>query len=767
MYKYIRQPVPKLDMQEKVTGKAKYAGDLKFDGMLYAKAVYSEHPHAVIKSIDTSAALAMPGVVGVFTAKDIPGSNELFGGFHVLTGDKVRYIGDGVALVVAKDLSTAEKARQAVRVEYEPLPAVFTVEEAMAPDAPQIHDFAPGNIVDNSRFHLIKGDLEAGFAEADFLFEREYQTQFVEHAYIEPEGMVAVPGFFEKSITVYGSLQSPFQVRGAVADALGWTQSQVRIMQTVLGGTFGGKDEIALVLASRAAVAAVLTGRPVKLVLSREESIKESSKRHPYHFKFKVGVKKDGTITAMETEVVGQGGGYNNKAQFTNWRASIHATGPYRVPNIKTEVYAVYTNTIYGGAMRGFSSPQCIFAVESLLDELAAELGMDPVELRLRNVLRDGDETPSSQPLGPDKIPAPLGDMIQDIVQRTDFLRKYTEYAKVNQGPAKRGIGLAVSFRGAGLGGEGLDATAALVSLQADGSVQIMGGLTENGQGMKTTHAQIVAEILGISIDRIVYPNIDTGTIPDGGPTVASRGTMIGGKAMAMAAGEVRDKLLQTMAHIWQCNIGELEIKDERVFSTQNPELTISYLDAVKKAKDLGVMLASLSWFTPGLSNLNHKTGQGEAFPTYVWGAVVAEVLVDTETGKVTVEKVTSAHDVGTMVNPLGAKGQIYGGIVMGQGMGVLEEVEEEDGFLETDNLDEYLIPTAMDIPEMDVVIVETNDPFGPFGAKSLGEPATEIPAAAIANAIAHATGRRIRHLPCNLERVLLGHKLTRKGARP
>lgn len=767
MYKYIRQAVPKVDVAEKVTGTAKYAGDLKFDNMLYAKTVYSEHPHAVIKKIDISAAMAIPGVVAVFTEKDVPGTNELFGGFHVLTGDKVRFIGDGVALVVANDAATAEKARKAVKVEYEPLPAVFTIDEAMAPGAPQIHEFAPGNIVDNSRYHLIKGDLETGFKAADRIFEREYETQFVEHAYIEPEAMVAVPGFFDKSITVYGSLQSPFAVRGSVADALGWNLSQVRIIQTVIGGTFGGKDEIAMVLATRVAVAAALTGRPVKLVLTREESILESSKRHPYRIKFKVGVKEDGTITAMETEVVAKGGGYNNKAQFTNWRASIHATGPYRVSNIRTEVYGVYTNTVYGGAMRGFSSPQTIFAVESLMDELAEELKLDPVEIRMRNVLGPGDETPSSQALGPGKIPAPLPQMIEELIAKTDFLKKRAEYAQVNAGPIKRGIGLAVSFRGAGLGGEGLDATGAIVSVQADGSVTILGGLTENGQGMKTTHCQIVAEVLGISIDRINYPNIDTMTVPDGGPTVASRGTLVGGKAMAMAAGEVRDRMLQVAAEMLKCSPTELDIRDEKIFSTVNPECTVAYTDVVKKAKDIGVMLASLSWFTPGLSNLDHKTGQGDAFPTYVWGAVVAEVEVDTETGKVTVTRVTSSHDVGTLINPNGAKGQIYGGIVMGQGMGVLEEIEEEDGLLETSNLDEYLIPTAMDIPEMDIVIVETEDTFGPFGAKSLGEPATEIPAAAIANAVAHATGQRIRNLPCNLERVLLGHKLTRKGARP
>lgn len=767
MYKYIRQDVPKVDVLEKVTGKARYAGDLKFDGMLYAKTVYSRHPHAAILRVDTSKAEAIPGVAAVLTAKDVPGSNSLFGGYHVLTGDKVRYIGDGVALVVAADPATAAKAQKAVAVEYEPLPAVFTIDEALAPDAPVIHDFAPDNVVENSRQPLRKGDISVGFAEADRILERTYETQFVEHAYIEPEAVVAVPNPFDRSITVYGSIQNPFAARSGVADALGWSLSQVRIVQSVLGGTFGGKDEVALLLTTRAAVAAVHTGKPVRIVLTREESLAESSKRHPYRLQYKVGVKNDGRITAIEAVVIAQGGGYNNKSQFTNWRAAIHTSGCYRIPHIKTDVFGVYTNTIYGGAMRGFSSPQTIFGNESLMDEIAAELGLDPLEIRMINALRPGDTTPSGQPLGDGTIPAPLPDILRDLAERTDFLRKWHAYPSANSGFIKRGIGMAVSMRGAGLGGEGLDATGALVSIQADGSVQILSGLTENGQGLKTAHSQIVAEVLGISLDRIEYPNTDTLTIPDGGITAASRGTMIGGKAMAMAAGEVRAKLLKVAGELLQCEPAELEIREEVIYPVGDPARTVSYRKVVERAKAIGEMLASLQWFSPGAARLDHRTNQGEAFPTYVWGGVVAEVEVDTETGKVQVVKVTSAHDVGTAVNPQAIKGQVYGGIVMAQGMGVLEEVEEEDGLVHSLNLDEYLIPTSMDIPQMEVVIVETPDPFGPFGAKSLGEPATELPAAAIANAVAHATGRRIRHLPCNLERVLLGHKLTKKGVRP
>lgn len=766
MYKYVRQPVRKVDLQEKVTGQAKYGADLKFPNMLYAKIVYSKYPHAKILQIDISKAKEISGVVDVLTMEDVPGSNELFGGFHVLTGDKVRFIGDGVALVVAKDKVTAERAQKLVTVEYEELPAVYTIDQALEASAPQIHEFAPDNIIPHSRHFLIKGDVDRGFAEADVIIERTYETQFVEHAYIEPEAVIAVPEPFEKSVTIHGSIQNPFSVRSGVATALGWNLSQVRIVQTTLGGTFGGKDENVMVLASRLAVAAVKLNHPIKLVQTREESVVESPKRHPYRFHYQVGLKKDGTICAMKTTAIAQGGGYNNKAQFTNWRAVIHATGPYRIPNIYTEAFAVFTNTIYGGAMRGFSSPQSIFGQESLMDELAIEMGFDPLEFRLKNVLRPGDTTASNQLLGPGLIPAPLADILKEITKKTSFLEKRRGYSLFNNGPIKRGIGLAVAMRGAGLGGEGLDATGANLMIQEDGSLLLRTGLTENGQGLKTVHSQIVAEALGISIERITYPNVDTTTIPDGGPTVASRGTMIGGKALLKACADLKKLLFTVAGQMLNTDPIELEMEDEMISVINKPHLKVAYQQVVKEAKSLGVELSSLRWYSPGIAKLDHQTNQGEAYPTYTWGAVVAEVAVDTETGKVDVIKVVSAHDVGTAINPPAIKGQVYGGIVMAQGMGILEEVTEE-GYVKSQNLDEYLLPTAMDIPEMEVVIVETDDGFGPYGAKSLGEPATEIPAAAIANALAQATDRRLRNLPLNLERVLLGHQLTRKGIRP
>lgn len=745
----------------KVTGRARFADDLSFHRMLFASTVYSQHPHARIKRIDISRAMDIPEVLAVITPDDVPGSNDVMGGFLVLAGEKVKYVGDGVALVVAESETAARKGRDAVVVDYEPLPPVLSIDDALEPGASPVHEDKEDNIISNSRYQLKKGDLERGFAEADFIVERTYETQFVAHAYIEPEVVIAVPDFNQEFMTIYGSIQNPFSARAAVAAALGWSVGQVKIVQNAVGGTFGGKDECAILNACRAAIASIKTQRPVKISLSREESMVEGPKRHPYRFNFKVGVKKDGSILAMKSELIAQGGAYNNKAQFTNWRASIHATGPYNIPNIETRVFGVYTNTIYGGAMRGFSSPQCIFAQESLMDEIAQELDMDPLELRRKNALSPGHTLPDGQLLGEGGLPAPLPDIIDDTARKFN----YSKPAQPQEGPVKKGIGIACGFRGAGLGAEaGADATGAIVTVQSDGSITIVSGLTDNGQGLKVAFSQIVAEVLGVSLDRIVYPTTDTSIIPDGGPTVASRGVIIGGRAMEKAALEVKEKILAVAGEILQLDTEKLTMENEEIFSPDNPEKRVSYMDVVSRAYATGQMLAALSWFSTGVPEFDYETGQGKSYPTYSWGMVITEVEVDTETGLVKVNRALSTHDVGTAINPAAIKGQVYGGYVMGQGMAVLEDIEQANGFVKSKNFDEYLIPTAMDIPDIDVLIVETGDTYGPFGGKSVGEPGTEMAAASVANAIAQATGKRIRNLPCNLERVFLGYNLTRQG---
>ncbi|MBU4349035.1 molybdopterin-dependent oxidoreductase, partial [bacterium] len=501
----------------------------------------------------------------------------------------------------------------------------------------------------------------------------------------------------------------------------------------------------------------------VKMVLTREESFLESSKRHPFKADYKVGAKKDGTIVAIEDKVYAQGGAYNNKIMFVDWRASIHAAGPYAIPNIKTDIYGVYTNTIYSGAYRGFSAPQIVFANESLIDELAEELNMSPQEIRLKNCLKPGDEMGTGQILIPGKIPAPLEKMIKDICKKTDFESKRKKYIKERESsnPIKKGIGLSCTFRGAGLGGEGIDTASATVTIDIDGSVLIQSGLVEMGQGMRTAHAQIVAEVLGVSLNRITFCNTDTSVTLDSGPTVASRGTLAGGNAMLIAARKLLKRLHKQAAIILDCNTKNLISENNLIFNRFDKSKKLTFKEVVEEClKGQGLSLSAQGWYTPGLEKLSSETGRGNAYPTYSYGTSVVELSVDTQTGKINVEKITAAYEIGKAINPQIAEGQFYGGILQGLGYAIIEEVESKDGYLKTTNFDDFLIPSSLDMPEMEVIIYESDDPVGPFGAKSVGELGIELIAPAVANALYNATGKRIRELPLNLERVLLGKTL-------
>lgn len=759
----INRAMPRVDAYEKVTGRAKYAADLFPDNLLYGKVLRSAHPHARILSIDTSGAESLPGVKCVLTAKDVPGAN-LWNSFRFITGDKVRYVGDGVAVVAAETEEIAAEALKRIRVEYEPLPGVFSIEEALAEGAPLVHEEAPGNLIPHSHYPVRKGDVEKGFAESDVILEREYRTPFIEHAYIEPEAVVAIPHPLDRAVTLYGSVQNPFTVRWGVSAALGTPLNKVRIVQCTLGGSFGGKEEVMGIMLSRAAMAALKTGRPVKMVNTREESLLESSKRHPFRMRYKVGAAKGGKILALRAEMVCEGGAYNVMAQYMNWRASVHTTGPYEIPNVHVDVYGVYTNNIYGGAMRGFTSPQVIFAQETLMDELAAELGMDPVELRIVNALRPGSVTATGHHLVDQSVT--LTEVINTVLSKSGFKERRKELDAGRPSGKRRGIGLACSFRGCGYGAETYDSTVAQVALQPDGSVLTYTGLVDNGQGLRTAHAQIVAEVLGVRLEDIVYMDTDTSMVPDGGMTVASRGTFTGGNAMRLAAAKVRETLFQAVSEAWSCRPEDLEARESRVYLKEDPSRSMTFAEAASECIKRGLPLAHYGWHRPEPITWHHDTGQGDAFPTYSYGCVVAEVELDPETGEVEVTRVVSGHDVGTAINPALAKGQIYGGIAMGMGFGLLEEVETSEGRVETLNLDQYLIPTSMDVPAMEAILYESADPYGPFGAKSLGEPATETVAAAVLSAVDHAAGRWIRNLPASQERMLLGQALKRPSGR-
>lgn len=752
----------RVDALGKVTGQAKFAADYNAGHQLYGKVLRAKFPHARILRIDTSKARQLDGVEAVLTARDIPGE-KVFGivvkNQAILAVDKVRYLGDGLALVAARTREIAQEALGRIEVDYEPLPVVTDPEAALQPDAPKIHDD------DNTFVHhkVRKGDIENGFAQADFIIERKFRTPCIEHSYLEPEAVLAEPAE-HGGVLITGSVQNLFSCRRSVAAALKLDLNRVQIIQATLGGSFGGKDEVMTAMCCRATLLALATGKPVKMVNAREESMLESYKRHPYVLYYKWGAKQDGSITAMEIRCIADGGAYASMSPFVTWRSVVQATGPYYCDNVKTDVYAVYTNHNYTGAMRGFGSPQVNFAIESMMDELAEKVGKDPLEIRLQNGFRSGAVTATGQQLLTHTVS--LIEVLTKAADAADFQTKWKQYRAAPNAPKKRGIGLACSYRGVSLGAEGVDAAGTIVSVQTDGSVIVSSGVTDMGQGAQTQMSQIAAEVLGISMDRIQFLNTNTSRVSDPGPTVASRGTIMGGSAAKKAAELVRATLLGVAADMLKVTPESCELVDDFLIAKGSGQRLASFTEVAAECFRRGKPMFALGWYKAPPTSWHEKEGQGEAYFTFVYGANVAEVEVDTETGKVDVVSFVSCHDVGKAINRNAVLGQFYGGVAMGLGYGLLEEFDYEDAIPKQVNFDEYLIPTSMDVPKITAIIVENEDAAGPFGAKSVGEPTNELAAPAIVNAIYNATAKRICEIPATLERVLLGHKLSRKGER-
>ena len=760
-YKIIGRSERRVDAWGKVTGKAKNAEDYNVAHQLWGKVLHSKYPHAKILRIDTTKAEQLPGVEAVLTAKDIPGAKE-FGvvvkNQAILAEDRVRYLGDGVAIVAAQSKETAEQALMCIEVEYEQLPVVSDPEEALKSDAPIIHD----DKIEFVHHHVRKGDVGKGFAQADFIIERKFKTQFIEHSYIEPEAILAEPSE-QGGVKITGCVQNLFSTRRSVASMLNFDLARVQIIQSTLGGSFGGKDEAMTLISCRAALLAMKTGKPVKMVNTREESMLESYKRHPYVLYYKWGAKEDGSLTAMEIKCIADGGAYASMSPFVTWRSVVQATGPYYCENVKTDVYAAYTNNNYTGAMRGFGSPQVNFAIESMMDELAEKVGMNPFEIRMKNGFEVGAVTATGQKL---THVVSLKEVLTKAANALEFQKKWKQNREVQSGEKHHGVGLACSYRGVSLGAEGTDAAETIVSVQTDGSVIVSSGITDMGQGAQTQMSQIAAEVLGISMDRIQFLNTNTSRVADSGATVASRGTIMGGSAAKNAAEKVRATLLEVAADMIGVAARDLDIVENYLISIQTKKRLASFNELATECFNKGKPMIGLGWHHSPKTSWDEKQGQGDAYFTFVYGANATEVEVDTETGKVNVIDFVSVHDVGKAINKGMVEDQMYGGVAMGIGYGLLEEFDIEDGVPKQLNFDEYLIPTSMDVPRIKTIIVENEDATGPFGAKSVGEPTNELAAPAIVNAIFNATGKRVYEIPANLERVLLGHKLVRTGKR-
>ncbi len=740
--------ITRVDVLAKALGKAKYTEDIKFDNMLYIKVVRCPHPHARVIGINKEKALAIEGVVAVLTATDIPGLPCQPKERPILVPEIARYAGDGVALVVAESPKAALEGAEAVRVEYELLEAVFDPEEALKTGAPLVH--GDNNVAAQSK--VCKGDVEAGFKEADLILEREYNTHRVEHAPIEPEVAIAVPTF--EGITVYCPTNSPFQVRQIVAETMAMPQSQIRLFQPTIGGSFGSKCYDAGVLASRAALAAKLTGRPCKIVYTREESIVESTKRHPYKMKYKVGVKKNGKLTAMEVKIIGDSGAYKSKTPFVISRSSIEATGPYVVPNVHTEAICVYTNNVTSCAMRGFGSPQVAYASELLMDELAEKLGIDPLKFRRINGLKDNSLSATGQVMQNVTLDECLDKLEQEIKWSS---RKAELKQQDKTGSIVKGLGLACMYRGESFGsaGQGSDYAGATLQVQRDGSITLYSAMSEVGQGGHTMLVRVVSEVLGIKPSRIFVSPVDTCYVPDSGPTVATRGTYVIGNAIRLAAEEVKAKFAEVAAEELGVRPEELVFKDERIYCPGDPSKSISFSQIAAQCYLKSKSPYGYGWWSPPVGSWDREKGQGEAYSSYVYGACAAEVELDLDLGKVEVMKFVAVHDVGKALDKEEVKGQIAGGVSMGIGYALMEDLVVRQGVVKTVNFDEYLLPTSLDIHEIIPVIVEQPSSYGPLGAKGLGEPVMSAVAPAILNAIADALGTRVYDLPANLEAVL------------
>jgi CO/xanthine dehydrogenase Mo-binding subunit len=739
---------------DQVLGRAKYTGDYFYDRMLYVKLLRSPHPHALIQGINTEEALVAPGVVAVLTAKDIPGINDwgfTFPDQPLLAYDKVRFVGDGVAVVAAETPEQATEALKLIKVNYTPLPTVFDPREALKPNAPKIHE--KGNIMYQCRVR--KGDVAKGFEKSDEIVENEYTTPRQEHGYLEPEAALGLPEP-DGSVTVIVGTQSPFLVQMNVSKVLGVPLDQVRIIQAATGGGFGGKDDVPPELSSRVALVATRTGRPAMLIHTREESITCHNKRYPYRIKHKLGASKDGKLQAAEVELTSDTGAYASHGPYVLWRSAVHATGPYVVPNVKVDAKSVYTNNLYSGSYRGFGNVQGEFAAESQVDELAEKLGMDPVEFRLKNVLRDGSYTATNQLLDHS---VGVEECLVESAKLSDWKRKREAY-RAGRGTKRRGIGVALMYHGNSTSRGAPDYSAAYVMVAKDGSVRYRTGITEMGQGTLTGHMQIVAEILGVPFESVHRENPDTSAVPDSGPTHASRGLTRGGAAAMVAAYKARESLNSVAADLLKCSPEDVEIRNGWAYSAKNPVEKIAFKELARECYDRGANISHTGYFRAPKNVFDHENGLGDAYANYSFASHVTEVEVDTETGEVKVLRVTPAYDVGFAINPALIESQIHGGIAQGLGLAVMEDVIIQEGVVRNPNFMDYLMPTSMDIPEIEKpILIEKAYKWGPFGAKGIGEPPLIAMPSSIANAVADAIGIRIRDLPITAERVLMAIK--------
>lgn len=737
-FRQVGQSLPRRGGLEKVTGACRFGVDLAQPGDLHLHALRAGSDPARIRLLDLTAARAHPGVAAVLSAADIPGVNRVgiiakVKDQPILAEDQVRYPGDAVALVAAVSPQAARAAARLIRLELEPLPGLHDPLEALLPGAPQVGE--KGNLLWETRVR--RGEVEQALAQAAVVVTNTYTTSRAEHAAIEPEGGRA--WWRDGLVVVQASTQNPHHDRLDLARLLGLPEEKVRVIQAETGGGFGGKLDLGL--QGFLALAAWHLKRPVVMTYTREESLACTAKRHGLVMEYTTAADERGRLLACQAEIFGDSGAYASYGPAVCARAAVHASGPYRVPNVEAHCRLVYTNNAWCGAMRGFGVPQVAFAHEGQMDELAARLGIDPLEMRIQNALRPGDLTATGQ-----RLTKSAG-----LVQCLEALRPHyqqwrAQAAASPDAPWRRGVGLGAMFYGIGNTAMSNPASANL-EIDQEGALLLRTGAAELGQGSDTVLCQIAAETLGWPAEQVRLLRGDTARTLNAGATSASRQTFISGNAVLLAAQGLRGLLVQQAASLLGAPAAEVQLDQSGARAGQR---AVSLTALVRGLEARGVPVRAQGDYDPPTSALDPVTGQGDPYPSYAFAAQTALVEVDQDSGQVRVPRVAAAHDVGRAVNPRGVEAQIVGGVVMGLGYALMEDYTPRCG-----NLHQYHIPTVSDAPEVIPIIVESDDPAGPYGAKGVGEPALIPTAPAVAGGLAQALGRRLYEQPFSLERVM------------
>jgi CO/xanthine dehydrogenase Mo-binding subunit len=737
---------PRKEGIDKLLGRALYVDDLQREGAWYGTTVRSTIPRGFIRSISFDRRINWSEFT-VVTAANIPGENHIqliVADQPCLADGQVNHCDEAILLIAHPDKHKLREAAAAVRIEYDPLPPIFTIEES------ERHDqvvWGKDNLFKS--FLLEKGDVDAVWATAAYIVEGEYRTGAQEHLYIENNGIIA-EWSAENGVTVWGSLQCPYYVHKTLIKIFDLPDGKVRVVQTETGGAFGGKEDYPSTLASHAALLAMKSGHPVKMIYDRMEDLAATTKRHPSRTRHRTALDKDGKLLAVEIDLATDGGAYATLSSTVLSRATLHAPGPYTCPNVRVRAKSWATNNVPYGAFRGFGAPQAIFALERHMDEIAAALSIDPLELRRKNFLHTGDTTATEQLM---REPVIMDQLLERALRESDYHDRRARFARENPtSPIKRGIGVACFYHGSGFTGSGeriLNSLAG-VDVTPDGKVRVLVSNTEFGQGTNTVLTQIAAEALGIDYNDITMAAADTGLVPNSGPTVASRTVMVVGRLIERAG-------LQLIAMLRE---------DARLPKEFTREDFFAACERYRAAK--GEVVSLVRYEAPPGIFWNDETYHGEAYPSYAWSVHMAQVAVDTVTFSAEVEEFWAVQEVGRVLNPVLATGQIEGGVAQGIGFALYEKVVMQNGHMANNQMTNYIIPTAQDVPPIHVFFEEIPFQHGGFGAKGIGELPHDGPAPAIVNAIKDATGvsfHSIPLLPEDLFTELAAHLLVEEQA--